>query len=902
MNYFDKDRVTDEIVRAHGSSDTEVCIFDWDHLVAAPFSLHDFYEPRLQPVAQICHAHFLAPHLGFFKADGAYAGLSGWSLRLNNVLAVALHVGALVPVLLFPFLLFTITFAFLLNIDRALLFPSAEATGSIYVHMMALLAAACVLSGLTGTSRAWLCPVLRRIVLIVAWPVALVLLGTYITALVIGSFMLNDLVSNLTGSLPLAMRGGLMLVTYTLCLSMLYRFNKVIAICLKMTADFIRYIALRTYRQRLVTALHRFVEGIVARHPDAEIILLTHSLGTVIAADLLIAHPDLLRHAPSITWVTMGSPINRFFARFFPEMFPPAGDIERHLAVTLPNLRWINIYRVWDFVGTTLGLDTETHASLDAPSNTYRSNPIFAHGGYWGDAQVGKMIMEHIAGAGGAAHVAPECTAHCMAPWSAAHVWAPTGSLRAKIWSRRGTLATLLAALCALCFSVTFASRGRVSSNLVTYALPFIVCLYLIRPYFRVVLGCDGPGDFLPLGRFHSKLAKPHIEEIKSSRRRYRFLVVAGLAVVGIGCLWHVPYQWDEVAKITPSITSKYWKAANLRFSPNGRFLMVNSGHAAIEIFDVESGRRICVLEVGPFLDAGFADSKDTTVLLVRAIGEEDALKGVALQTYRVENTCSVQPSPRRFLLGVDSGLVSDMLASISANGRFIALGARVYRAPSDLTSTSLAADLWITSFDMQGRAVGAFTVANYSYFSDAPFHLLDSGLEVVLCKFFDKRGPRSVKLKQAGDSSVTVQCPEGVQDSWSGYESALSGEGRTFAERIGRQAPDNSLFNGQTPVRLGRAQNAGSWHVLEFGAVRSMSLNNAGTLLAVTGSGAIWVVDLTTGEPREQKLGPFRRIGRDARTPKPTFSNDDTLLAAQIDDQHIGVYRWREKSYWPRW
>ena len=112
---------------------------------------------------------------------------------------------------------------------------------------------------------------------------------------------------------------------------------------LMVVSDIVRYLADRGYW----TALHNDFAELLARNgapTRAEIVLVAHSLGTVIAVDHLRCFPDQFPSA-SITLVTMGSPLRRIVARFFPDRYDCPGKLHAQIANQYEKFRWLNIYR-----------------------------------------------------------------------------------------------------------------------------------------------------------------------------------------------------------------------------------------------------------------------------------------------------------------------------------------------------------------------------------------------------------------------------------------------------------------------------------------------------------------------------------------------------------------------------
>ena len=89
------------------------------------------------------------------------------------------------------------------------------------------------------------------------------------------------------------------------------------------------------------------------------IVLVTHSLGTVIAAEALSrgerSAADAERRV-EVDFVTAGSPIRRLIHRMLPARIPEPSALRRRLRENprYPVARWLNAYRVGDYVGQAL--------------------------------------------------------------------------------------------------------------------------------------------------------------------------------------------------------------------------------------------------------------------------------------------------------------------------------------------------------------------------------------------------------------------------------------------------------------------------------------------------------------------------------------------------------------------
>ncbi len=119
--------------------------------------------------------------------------------------------------------------------------------------------------------------------------------------------------------------------------------------------------------------------------------ILAHSLGSVIALDSLIAS-SVWTGNTDVVLITMGSPLRRFFSRFFPDMVIP-DDLNfsaRLVANRVRSFSWLNCYRPFDQIGARLGLDH----SIGIEISTRQFNRfISAHPNYWSDSIVRDKLL-----------------------------------------------------------------------------------------------------------------------------------------------------------------------------------------------------------------------------------------------------------------------------------------------------------------------------------------------------------------------------------------------------------------------------------------------------------------------------------------------------------------------------
>jgi hypothetical protein len=119
-------------------------------------------------------------------------------------------------------------------------------------------------------------------------------------------------------------------------------------------------------------------------------VLVTHSLGSVIALNGLTARLDLIR-GQDVVLVTMGSPARRLMFRFFPGIFCDPASAGSLLASVTSRFRWINLFRTFDPIGAAIPVPP----ILNLPIND-RSIGMKAHMNYWTDPRVAELLTKHI--------------------------------------------------------------------------------------------------------------------------------------------------------------------------------------------------------------------------------------------------------------------------------------------------------------------------------------------------------------------------------------------------------------------------------------------------------------------------------------------------------------------------
>ena len=160
-----------------------------------------------------------------------------------------------------------------------------------------------------------------------------------------------------------------------------------------MLLDIVRYMGDPAYRTRLQEELAQNIKDLPVTNSGVRtVIFYAHSLGSVIALDSLVNSLEW-KKTDEVLLVTLGSPIKRYFIRFFPSyLFPPSVQgSAKVVASRIGRFTWINLYRRWDYVGTSLGLDREgVGVDVCTGQGLRVLNP---HSNYWGDKAVAQCLV-----------------------------------------------------------------------------------------------------------------------------------------------------------------------------------------------------------------------------------------------------------------------------------------------------------------------------------------------------------------------------------------------------------------------------------------------------------------------------------------------------------------------------
>jgi hypothetical protein len=160
-------------------------------------------------------------------------------------------------------------------------------------------------------------------------------------------------------------------------------------------------------RARIKDRLAVLIEQLIKDEVPDQLVLVSHSQGTVIAIDLIDERGVSWRQARngrmSLALITMGSPYRHLYMTYFPDSF--AAPRRRGTALQPAShggqlLYWSNIFRIDDFVGTHI--DSAFHLAPGAAPPLYQwpqECPVAANGhtNYWTDANVIPLLRDRLA-------------------------------------------------------------------------------------------------------------------------------------------------------------------------------------------------------------------------------------------------------------------------------------------------------------------------------------------------------------------------------------------------------------------------------------------------------------------------------------------------------------------------
>jgi hypothetical protein len=153
--------------------------------------------------------------------------------------------------------------------------------------------------------------------------------------------------------------------------------------------DVLHYGGNEKHRTLLIESLTKSIRWFHAQAPDASIIVVGHSLGSVAAAQTIASSLACESWLSHVVLVTLGSPLN-YIGRVFPKSVPPTRKLAD--AICAANVRWINLWRRSDPIGKFLDIgDIETVQYCVGPGG---------HLDYWSGGVVWKAVAFEALGIG----------------------------------------------------------------------------------------------------------------------------------------------------------------------------------------------------------------------------------------------------------------------------------------------------------------------------------------------------------------------------------------------------------------------------------------------------------------------------------------------------------------------
>jgi len=155
--------------------------------------------------------------------------------------------------------------------------------------------------------------------------------------------------------------------------------------------DVLHYGGNQKHRTSLIEALTANIRWVHTQAPNATIVLVGHSLGTVAAAQTLASLSACEAWLNQVVLVTLGSPLN-YIGRAFWRVIPSA----RELADTIcaANVRWVNLWRRSDPIGKRLDIGESGTVQYCLGKG--------GHMDYWSGPGVWRAVAFEALGIGGA--------------------------------------------------------------------------------------------------------------------------------------------------------------------------------------------------------------------------------------------------------------------------------------------------------------------------------------------------------------------------------------------------------------------------------------------------------------------------------------------------------------------
>jgi hypothetical protein len=597
VGFFDEESISNGVkaqLDASGLTYKKILAFNWDSGTTTFFDrTTQGKDADLQFLADVGEGTLRATHLGFLRNSGSYAGLRPEVIKLQNALTLVLQVGCLVGALFvcLEFSLLWLPFIWL----RTLILGLCG------------VAALIVALGLSASSPRAVTASLRRAMLTFIWPALYLAAATVATPyfLIIAILVVSGALFFWLGkSYGVALfSGGLNgfwdLLAYLSFFLLLGIVTTTVGsflqgpaqVLFKIIADVVRYIGLQGYREQIHGRFHDLLISF-ADVPEPHLLILAHSLGSVIATDHLLTDQAIVPKLARLSVITMGSPIKRLFWRFFPEICPSPQSIALALSQRVEGFRWINLHRPFDYVGGTLFNNSSLIEEVFIPVWTR------THTNYWSEKELG-VVIARVATDTATGFVRERVEeSSTVAVWPEEITRVAPDSLFAVFWRGRDMLAGVLQRLLfpcvllwgALCLYeiVHLTRQGSDPSRFVAGALALGVFIRVYNKNFRDTFVRPWLAVLLASRRNLPESAPVEAMRPNAARVRHFFrkvaVVFALLSAIVVGHSAYLSYSrriWKSVAS-----DAHFGGSTSLAFSENGAFLTAATG-SSIETLGV---------------------------------------------------------------------------------------------------------------------------------------------------------------------------------------------------------------------------------------------------------------------------------------------------------------------------
>ncbi len=279
--------------------------------------------------------------------------------------------------------------------------------------------------------------------------------------------------------------------------------GKLLMVC-DFVGDIVAYVGNRNLRSKAEDRLLSAVKALANAAPRARLLLIGHSLGSVLVTHTAIQFKNCEDLKGRVYLLTMGSPL-RLMSWFFPRrVVTPVGlltQLDEQKIVSF----WLNLWRDADVVGRSLNVAAVVKQQEQAQRFAEMSLGNGTHTDYWADARSWQAVVAYLQAAsdGSIATLSATHAAAANAPLTPAE----TADLVDTCNKRSGLV--LLVASIAYCFLWRFARLHHWSVWLQLCALG--VELWMFGKYVFLTQTISIPGTNLRLGHPQSPLSQKDV-------------------------------------------------------------------------------------------------------------------------------------------------------------------------------------------------------------------------------------------------------------------------------------------------------------------------------------------------------------------------------------------------------